>query len=220
MSTTLHPRSLGLLALVAMVALAGLALPAASAASSTAATPEAAFVSTMTPAEAIAQIEGDDGVLRFDMAEDFSRLYVASEPVHADDGLPAYGNAFITQGYFYPAGTLDDSSGVNPDGTPEFPDLVLGEWTCRGWHVGDGAHTATGPWVVTTQLYNFGGEWGTASLASEGYELSDVGVELLRPLIGGTGPFAGARGEVRQTLLGFNAANGVNVRFEIHLMET
>ena len=35
--------------------------------------------------------------------------------------LSAHGNAFITQGYIYPAGTLTDSNGVNPDGTPEFP---------------------------------------------------------------------------------------------------
>jgi hypothetical protein len=214
-----RPRSTVFCALVAALTIAGVALAGTANVSATTAESKAPFVSTMTPEEALALIEGDDGILRFDMAEDFTRLSVAGEPVHADDGLPAYGNAFITQGYLYPPGTLTEGNGVNPDGSPEFPELVLGEWTCRGWHVGDGAHTTTGPWVVTTQLYNFGGEWGTVSLASDGYELADVGVELARPIIGGTGPFAGARGEVRQTLLGFNAINGVNVRFEIVLAE-
>ena len=56
-----------------------------------------------------------------------------------EDGMPANGNAFITRGYIYPAGTLTESNGTLEDGSPEFPDLVLGEWVCRGWFVGEGA---------------------------------------------------------------------------------
>ncbi len=51
--------------------------------------------------------------------------------------MPAYGNSFVTRGYIYPEGTLDDSSGVLPNGEPEFLDQVIGEWSCRGWFVGD-----------------------------------------------------------------------------------
>lgn len=36
--------------------------------------------------------------------------------------------------------------------------------------------------------------------------MSDAGVETERAVIGGTGPFLGAAGVARQTLLGFNAA--------------
>lgn len=42
----------------------------------------------------------------FDVAEDLSRFVFSPAPVF-DDGMPAYGNAFVTQGYIYPAGTLD-----------------------------------------------------------------------------------------------------------------
>ncbi len=43
----------------------------------------------------------------FDEAEDLSRFVFAPAPVF-DDGMPAYGNPFVTQGYIYHAGTLDD----------------------------------------------------------------------------------------------------------------
>ena len=133
--------------------------------------------------------------------------------------MPAYGNPFVTQGYIYPAGTLSGTNGVLPDGSPEFPELVLGEWTCRGWMIGDGAHTTTGPMVITTQVYNFGGEFGAAMLVSDGYELADIGTSIHRAIAGGTGPYATARGEASQTLLGFTEQMGVNLSFEITVEE-
>lgn len=156
--------------------------------------------------------------VKFDVAENASRFVFDEEPVH-DDGLPAYGNSFVTQGYIYPHGTLDDGNGVLPNGEPEFPDEVIGEWTCRGWFVGDGAHTETGPWVITTQLYNFGDEPGSETLVTEGYELSDVNVTIQRAITGGTGPYKQASGEANQRLLGFNAAEGVNLRFELEVVK-
>jgi hypothetical protein len=173
-------------------------------------------VAALVAVASIAQITAEDGVLRFEAAENATRFVWSQQPVH-DDGLPAYGNAYITGGYLYPAGTLTDRNGVNPDGSPEFPDKVVGAWICRGTHIGDGAHTETGPWVISTQLYNFGDGWGEVTLISEGFILADVGVTAKRAITGGTGPYAGARGEVQETMLGFNASNGTNVRFEVHL---
>ena len=61
-----------------------------------------------------------DPLTSFDVAEDLSRFVYSSAPVF-DDGMPAYGNAFITQGYIYPAGTLDgDVEGTLPNGDPAF----------------------------------------------------------------------------------------------------
>jgi hypothetical protein len=43
--------------------------------------------------------------------------------------MPAHRNPFVTQGYVYPADTLKPGiDGVNEDGSPAFPDLVLGTW--------------------------------------------------------------------------------------------
>src|SRR5690606_27718910 len=98
--------------------------------------------------------ETEGGVLQFEVAEDGGRFMFDNQNLH-EDGMPAYGTAFVTQGYIYPIGTLNGSNGVLENGEPEFPDLVLGEWTCYGWMIGDGAQTQTGEWVVSTQVYQF-----------------------------------------------------------------
>ena len=91
----------------------------------------------------------------FDVAEDITRFVFAPAPVF-DDGMPAYGNAFVTQGYIYPAGTLDGGvEGTLANGDPAFPDRVIGEWTCDGYFVGDGMRTETGAIVITRQVYRF-----------------------------------------------------------------
>ncbi|ESA38613.1 hypothetical protein N836_32250 [Leptolyngbya sp. Heron Island J] len=154
-------------------------------------------------------------VLRFDIAEDATRFVFDDAPL-LSNGFPAYGNSFVTQGYIYPAGTLNGSNGVNPDGSPEFPALVQGRWVCRGWFVNpDGAAAASGEFVITHQLYNFGHELGDETLVSDGWEIADVGEPVARAIIGGTGRYRNASGEAVQAFLGFNATEGVNLTFEL-----
>ncbi len=152
-----------------------------------------------------------DTVMRFDVAEDHTRFAFDEEPVH-DDGMPAYGNPFVTQGYIYPAGTLDDAEGVKENGEPAFPDKVLGTWTCSGWFVANGAHTEEGTWLVSRQVYHFAES--DAVLISQGPEYADIGETRQRPITGATGSYSGA-GTIEQTLLGFHAHGGVNIRFNI-----
>jgi len=159
----------------------------------------------------------DTRTIRFDVSENAKRFVFDETPLH-DDGAPAYGNEFVTEGYIYPFGTLNGTNGVNPDGSPEFPKLVIGRWTCRGWHVGEGAKTVSGPWVITHQLYDLGGKPGQVSLMTDGVELVDIDVPIKRAVIGGTGPYAEARGEATQKMIGFNQLNGVNLRYEIRLV--
>jgi hypothetical protein len=152
--------------------------------------------------------------IRFDVAEDATRFVFDEKPVD-EAGLPAYGNSFVTQGYIYPHGTLNGTNGVKANGEPQFPKKVIGEWTCRGWFVGDGASTKSGPWVSTTQLYDLGDRPGEVMLVSDGAEIADVGVPIKRAITGGTGPYKVATGEASQKLLGFNKSEGVNLRFEL-----
>ena len=154
------------------------------------------------------------GSVAFDVVEDGTKFVFDDGPL-ASNGYPAYGNSFVTQGYIYPAGTLnaDGSNGANADGSAEFPELVMGTWTCRGWFIGDGANTVTGPWVVTHQLYDFGVN-GSKSFTSDGMELSDVGVSERRAITGGTGKYRWIGGDLKQTLRGFNASGGVTVSFK------
>lgn len=147
-----------------------------------------------------------------DIAENGTRFAFDEAPVIEGgdlDGFPDYGNPFVTEGYIYPEGTLDGTNGVNPDGSPEFPDKVIGQWLCRGYFVGDGAATTEGAWVYTTQQFAFGDDpdSGAETLIVTGYETSEVGGEGSGAVTGGTGRYALARGEALQTLLGFNNAD-------------
>ena len=174
-----------------------------------------------TVAPAIALAEEDQAaarfglkVIEFDVAENGKRFVFDETPVHEDltPPQPAYGNPFVTEGYIYPLNTLNGTNGVKPDGTPEFPEKVIGKWTCRGWFIGDGVKTVTGPWVITTQLYDFGDQ---ETLISEGYEIADLNVEVLRAITGGTAKYLWARGQAAQILLGFNPTGGVDLRFKL-----
>ena len=161
-------------------------------------------------------------VFKFDVVENTSRFVFDDQPVFTD-GFPKYGNSFVTQGYIYPKGFLEEHEGVYQDGQPTHPEKVLGIWTCRGFFIGDGGHTTSGPMVITTQTYDFfeepgylEGKYSTDRLIiSEGYEIADTGKPISRAITGGTGPFSRARGEVLQTFLGFNPYMGVRLQFVV-----
>lgn len=160
---------------------------------------------------------GQPHTLAFDVAEDGTRFVLDEAPVF-DDGLPAYGNGFVTQGYIFEAGTLGADDGVTADGTVAegFADKVIGRWTCYGYFVGDGARTdpQDGAWVVTTQVYEFD---DGSTLVSVGPENPAGGAAAARAITGGTGAHALARGEVEQLTLGHNASDGVNATFTVRL---
>jgi len=157
-------------------------------------------------------VSAEDLRAEFDVAEDISRFVFAPAPVF-DDGMPAYGNPFVTQGYIYPAGTLNGGvEGTLPNGDPAFPELVIGEWTCDGFFVGDGMRTETGAIVMTRQIYRF--DDGDL-LISHGPELADIGTTITRAVTGGTGDYAGAPNALNQTLLGMSEGYGVRLQIEL-----
>lgn len=161
----------------------------------------------------------------FDVSEDMSRFYFDDAPVFEEDSFPAAGNAFVTEGYIYPHGFLANQEGTTVDGQPAHPDEVLGTWTCRGWFVGQGAHTTEGPAVVTTQLFTFydepgyaPGKIGRTTLTTDGFEAMDP-TPIVRPVTGGTGEYLGYRGEAEQVMFGLNESFGVELRIDFALME-
>lgn len=160
-------------------------------------------------------------MLRFDVAEDPTRFSFDRNGPLEEDGLPDYGNAFVTQGYIYPHGTLvDGDAGVDVNGNPLYPDKVMGEWTCYGFVIGEGSSAETGKVAITEQVYSFGGDVvGSRTLVSSGYEIIDVNVPLIRAVTGGTGPYIAARGEVRQTTLAITELHSFTYRFEVELRD-
>jgi hypothetical protein len=176
--------------------------------------------SSATPAEAAVDQRADHDrsdrgsrggrVVTVDIAENGHRFVFDEAPVVEDGdfaGFPAYGNAFVTRGYIYPANTLDGTDGVNPDGSPEFPDKVIGEWVCKGYFINDeGMGTTEGVSLYTTQMFAFGDNArdGAETIVVTGYESGDVGAPYVGAITGGTGAYMTARGEASQTLLGVN----------------
>lgn len=146
-------------------------------------------------------------VFTIDVAEDFS-LFVPTK-VRPEDTQPERGAFFVTEGRIFPAGTIPKG------GTPEAPGAFdpngagsVGTWFCRGTHLVSGAlFPVTARAVHTGQLYLLPNE--RTSISTEGVEGAGATV---RPVTGGTGPFAGYIGEQKQELLGFNATGGVNLR--------
>lgn len=165
--------------------------------------------------------------IAFEVAENGLKFAFDQGQPLDENGFPLYGNNFITQGYIYPPGTLKEDpetglyNGVNPDGSPEFPEQVLGTWICRGWVFGDeGYNIPTGPVVATTQIYDFhkvSGQFGKITVVTDGTELIDVNVPILRAITGGTGPYSRARGQLEQTLLGLNPTVGVSLKYQVKL---
>ncbi|MEM8575740.1 MAG: hypothetical protein AAGF48_14070 [Pseudomonadota bacterium] len=169
----------------------------------------AATAIALAPAFASADI-----LTAFDVAEDHTRIFMAAQPLH-ENGMPAHGNAFISQGYIYPPGTLQaDTTGVLEDGSPAFPDLVLGTWTCDGYFVGEGGNAKSGVWIVSRQVFAF--DDGNM-ITTDGTELADIGLENLRPVTGAKGDFADIEGGLIQTTLGFNDFFAINATFRLEI---
>ena len=153
------------------------------------------------------------GTLTVEVAETGSRF--VPDPTLVDaDGNPTRGGYFVTEGYIYEPGTLTctdaacdgvlyDEAGVP---TPEFPDAVLGTWTCYGVHTEDAATTTSGSLAATTQIFVLGDD-GEDTIVTSGFEYMDVGLPISRAVIGGTGQYAATSGVQEQTLLGFNNAD-------------
>lgn len=164
----------------------------------------------------LATVAQAEAPMAFDVAEDHTRIFMADAPLH-ENGMPAHGNAFVSQGYIYPTGTLEaETAGVLEDGSPAFPDLVLGTWTCDGYFVGEGANATTGVWVISRQVFAFA---DGDTIITQGTEIADAGVENLRPITGTTGDYADIDGGLFQTLLGFNEHMAVNATFRIARQE-
>ncbi|HMS95324.1 MAG TPA: hypothetical protein PKA03_08905 [Tabrizicola sp.] len=150
----------------------------------------------------------------FDVAEDLTR-FVYAETQRFEDDMPAYGNAFVTQGYIYPAGTLDGGvEGTKADGSPAFPDKVIGTWTCDGYFVGQGMRTESGTFVISRQVFQFN---DGGLLITQGPELIDNGAPVSRAVTGGTGDYAEVGSEIVQVMLGMS--DGYGTRLQMKLSE-
>jgi len=154
--------------------------------------------------------------IRVEISEDMTR-FAFDESKSYDDGRPAHGSGFVTLGYVYQEGTLNGSNGVLEDGSPEFPEQVIGEWICYGYMINDAGHASEGAWVISTQVINLTEEVGGQSIVTTGYEFADD-TPIARAIVGGTSTYAEARGQATQVLEGLNVTEGVVLSVELEIV--
>ena len=116
------------------------------------------------------------------------------------------GTPFIVDGKIFPGGTLHKGAGT---GDPDMPGSV-GSWICKGIFTSDLGSEDIG--FDTTQMFLFNGDH--EAIWTEGLEagLGKIGVITHRTILGGTGRFRGAQGEVVQESLRTNVGGTPNIR--------
>lgn len=157
---------------------------------------------------ALAQ-EGDSPVGRTFTTTHVS-VEIAVNPAHSQ----VQDAAFYVEGYMYPVGTLAGSEhgGILEDGSAEFPDAVIGRWTCAGWFTLERPATELPVGAVTNQYFEFPGDGqGANMITTGGFEPGAFGPVYTRAVTGGTGMYADANGgEQTITIIGVNDVGGVN----------
>lgn len=68
--------------------------------------------------------------------------------------------------------------------------------------------------MITTQTFEFDEEFGKVSVTTDGIELADFGVWFKRAIVGGTGPYSRAHGEMSQIYVDVNPTFGFNTTFK------
>lgn len=111
------------------------------------------------------------------------------------------GMGFYVEGLIFPGGTIPSGPGFDPS-----LGVAMGHWLCRGWFMTSPARPAPG--AVTTQEYLLqvidpdDAPSPPDTLVSSGLE--GGGEFFTRAVIGGSGRFRDARGEVVQQTIGSN----------------
>lgn len=163
-------------------------------------------VMTLAACQAVSAQPSPPKALEIEVAEDINRFVIETDEF-TPDGMPVHSAPFSTKGFVYPAGTINGTNGVLADGTPEFPEQVIGEWICYGWMLVD---AEGGLEIVSTQIFTFEGEAGNGMITTHGFEIMEVGVPIQRTISGGTGDFAKVSDQT-QELMGMTDQMAVNL---------
>ncbi|HEY7058986.1 MAG TPA: hypothetical protein VH458_20780 [Vicinamibacterales bacterium] len=135
-------------------------------------------------------------------------LVLQPEPAGPNRGTP-----FIVDGKVFAGGTLRRGAG---QGDPNQAGSI-GTWICKGIFTSDLATDDVG--FNTTQMFQFNGD--SDAIWTEGLEagLGKIGVITHRTIVGGTGRFRGAEGEVVQEALGTNVTGTPNIRLTFKILK-
>jgi hypothetical protein len=169
----------------------------------------AAFTTAALPAAAQMNANAPERIeFVVDVAEDMDLFVEPRIPVGVE---PLRGSFFVTEGKIFPYGTIPATNGS--EFNPKTVSGAIGTWFCKGTFLVKGSEfDKNSAAVLSDQMYLF--RDGTQSIATTGTEGAGTTV---RPVIGGTGNYAGYTGEQTQEFLGFNKTGGVNLRVTVKL---
>jgi len=138
--------------------------------------------------------------------ETFAIVPSAGLVLHPKAVGPNRGTSFIVDGKVFPGGTLQEGDG---QGDPNMSGSIA-SWICKGFFTSDLGTEDIG--FNTTQMFKFDGD--TDAIWTEGLEagLGKAAVTTHRTILGGTGKYHGAQGEVIQRSLGTNVGGTPNIR--------
>jgi hypothetical protein len=184
----------------------------------------AALAAMWQPASAFAADDDDDERRKGDLVLDVALLGDTFAPdmgAALDAGAgDLRGVGFFVEGLIYPSGTIPPGPGFDPASEEAF-----GTWLCRGWLMLHSGRPE--PHAITTQEHVLG--IITPSNPTPRDQLVSSGPEggvprAVRSILGGTGRYRRARGEVVQHLIGTNTTvlnvlgmPGPNLRFVFEL---
>ena len=148
-----------------------------------------------------------------DVVEDCNHAYI--NPVDPKENTAADvspGDTIVVQGTIYPGGTLKAGAQTNLPTAPG----AIGRWLSRAVFVVNTAQFSgnVSPIAFATMLYMFPNS--SSSLVSEGL-VPNIGTAEQRAVIGGTGGFVDASGQVTHQNLGTNGTGCFNYRFTFTL---
>jgi len=154
----------------------------------------------------------EDNTFTVDVALD-ANTYVQNN-VNPSEASTSFsrGDTFILGGTIYPGGTLPSGIANNDPNAPG----AIGKITCRGTYLiglNDSANATL--FTNTTELYLLPDD--STQLIADGRTPNVIGATVDRSLLGGTGRFRGATGEVHEIELGTNASGFCNLRITFHL---
>lgn len=124
------------------------------------------------------------------------RQSMADNPSAPDD----FRMPFLVEGSIYPEGTVGDGFVPTNDG-------IIGRWFCQGWLLVHADRPE--PHVSSRQVYVFGPitedeQFPVDTMASVGLEGTSTDQTATRVLVGGTGRYLGATGQVLEVINGAN----------------
>jgi hypothetical protein len=161
----------------------------------------AALGTLWTPGKALADDPPLDGVTAtFDIACLGHTLALDTAASLNLAGEDFRGAGFLVEGNLYSSGTIPAGAGFDPASVP-----AVGHWLCRGYMMFYPGRPS--PHAITVQEFLFGRISEQQPVPAD--QIVSSGMEggppwVLRSVIGGTGRYRGARGEVIQQTIGSN----------------